>query len=152
MSGLFYMGANMGVEEKRAWIALVVAIVTYFGYAITVLIRADGGPLDADSYKSPFLWWIGISIGASIVLESIAQGSLPKGVRRKDTRDLEIYRTGEYAGHWVLVVGAFLAMVLALTEVGHFWIANVLYLVSTLGAILSAIVRIVSYRKGFPPW
>lgn len=142
----------MGWEERRAWIALVVDIVTYSAYCVIILGRADGGPLDEVAYRSPFIWTIGISIVASIVLEALAGGSLRKGERRADSRDRQIFRESEFAGHWLLVAGAFAAMVMALAEVSHFWIANVLYLAFTLAAILSSAVKIVAYRRGFPFW
>jgi hypothetical protein len=85
-------------------------------------------------------------------LEALAGGSLPKGERRSDSRDKQIGRAGEYAGHWLLVAGAFAAMVMALAEADHFWIANVIYLAFTLAAIISSAVRIVAYRRGFPLW
>jgi hypothetical protein len=64
------MGGAMGWEEKRAWIALVVAIVTFSGYCFIILIKADGGPLDEVANRLTFLWAIGVSIVASIVIGS----------------------------------------------------------------------------------
>ena len=142
------MAVGMGWEEKRAWIALVVAIVTFSGYCVAILVRTNGGPLDEVAYRSTFLWTIGISI----VLEALAGGSLPKGVRRTDTRDKQIFRDAEFAGHWLLVAGAFVAMVMALAEADHFWIANVIFLAFTLATIVSSTVKIVAYRRGYPLW
>lgn len=142
----------MGWEERRAWIALVVDVATFSAYCVIIFRRADGWALDEVAYRSPFIWTIGISIVASIVLEALAGGSLPKGERRADSRDRQIFRESEFAGHWVLVAGAFAAGVMALAEADHFWIANVLYLAFTLAAILSAVVKIVAYRRGFPLW
>jgi predicted membrane channel-forming protein YqfA (hemolysin III family) len=142
----------MSWEEKRAWIALVVAIVTFSGYCVVVLVGADGGSLEEVAYRSTFLWSIGVSIVSSIVLEALAGGSLPKGERRTDARDRQIFRDAEFAGHWLLVAGAFAAMVMALTEADHFWIANVIYLSFTLAQILSSLVKIAAYRRGYPLW
>ncbi len=149
---MFDIGGGMGWEERRAWIALVVTVATFSGYCVVILRRADGVALDEVAYRSAFLWTIGVSIVASILLEALASGSLPKGERRADSRDRQIGRAGEYAGHWLLVAGAFAGMVMALVEANHFWIANVIYLAFTLAAILSSAVKIVAYRRGFPLW
>ena len=142
----------MSWEETRAWIALVVAIVTFSGYSVVILVRADGGALDEIAYRSTFLWSIGVSIASSIVLEALAGGSLPKGEKRTDSRDRQIFRDSEFAGHWVSVAGAFAAMVMALAEADHFWIANVIYLAFTLAAIVSSVVKILAYRRGYSLW
>ena len=104
------------------------------------------------TYRSPFIWTIGISIVASIVFEALAGGSLPKGEKRADSRDRAIFRYAEFAGHWLLVAGAFVAMVMALAEADHFWISKVIYLAFTLATIVSSVVKIVAYRRGFPLW
>ena len=96
--------------------------------------------LDEVAYRSTFLW----TIGASILLEALASGSLPEGERRANSRDRHIGRAGEYAGHWLPVAGAFAAMVMALAEANQFWIANASYLAFKLAAISSSAVNIVA--------
>ena len=142
----------MSWEERRAWIALVVAIATFSGYCVIILSPGGWRGIGRVAYRSTFLWTIGVSIGASILLEALASGSLPKGERRADSGTGRFAVTGEYAGNWLTVAGAFAAMVMALAEADHFWIANVIYLAFTLAAILSSIVKIVAYRRGFPLW
>ncbi|MFI1913983.1 hypothetical protein [Nocardia sp. NPDC020380] len=51
-----------------------------------------------------------------------------------------------------VAIGAGLGMVLALTDVDRFWIANAIYLGFTLGAIVSASAKLVAYRRGLRPW
>ena len=38
--------------------------------------------------------------------------------------------------------------VLALAEFDHFWIANAMYLVFVLSAVVGAAVKLVAYRRG----
>ena len=39
-----------------------------------------------------------------------------------------------------------------MAEVGHFWIANAVYLCFVLSAVLGSVAKIVAYRRGFQPW
>ncbi len=39
--------------------------------------------------------------------------------------------------------------ILALVEAIHFWIANAMYLVFTVGAVVGAVVKLIAYRRGF---
>jgi hypothetical protein len=44
------------------------------------------------------------------------------------------------------MVGPF---VLALLEADHFWIANAIYLVFVVQAVVGTIIKLVAYRRGF---
>ena len=39
--------------------------------------------------------------------------------------------------------------VLTLAEVEYFWIANAIYLVFVVAAVVGAVVKLVAYRRGF---
>ena len=41
---------------------------------------------------------------------------------------------------------------MAIADWDRFWIANVIYLGFVLSGVLSAVARIMAYRKGFQPW
>jgi len=149
MSGLFYFG-EVTHEEKRAWILGAAAMVSYAVYLLVLLGRAGERPLAEVPYAAPLLWAVGASIGASIVLSVLAAVISKDGA--KDQRDREIGRFGEYVGHSFVVVGAVAALLLAMAEAPHFWIANTVYLAFTLSAILGSVARIFAYRRGFQPW
>ncbi|QUQ66732.1 hypothetical protein [Kutzneria sp. CA-103260] len=141
----------MAYEEKRAWIMLVVSAVSYAVYAALVVSRSATRPLWEVPYATTLLWVVGTSIVASIVLNIAASIGSP-GDRRADQRDREIGRFGDRIGQSFVVVGAVLAMLLAMFEVGDFWIANVIYLGFTLSAVLGSAARIIGYRKGYHAW
>ena len=149
MSGLFYLD-TVTHEEKRAWILGIAAIVSYAVYLVVVLGRAGGRPLAEVPYVATLLWTVGASIVASIVLSILAAMVSKDG--GKDQRDREIGRFGEYVGHSFVVIGAVAALLLAMAEAPHFWIANAVYLAFTLSAILGSAARIFAYRRGFQPW
>jgi drug/metabolite transporter (DMT)-like permease len=137
-------------EEKRAWILGIAAIASYAVYLVLVLGRAGGRPLAEVPYAATLLWTVGASIVATIVLSILAAMISRDG--EKDLRDHEISRFGGYVGHSFVVIGAVAALLLALAEAPHFWIANAVYLCFTLSAILGSVARIFAYRRGFQPW
>lgn len=140
----------MTLTEKRAWMSLVVTVVMYSGYVVTVLGRREGRPLPDVAYAGPLLTTIALSVVAAIVLE-IAVGVLtPRASRATDVRDKEIGRLGEYVGQTFVVIGGVAALLMALREWDWFWIANVIYLCFTLSALLSAATKVVVYHRPFP--
>ncbi|WP_086852325.1 hypothetical protein [Amycolatopsis kentuckyensis] len=149
MSGLFYLD-EVTHEEKRTWILGIAAVVSYAVYLVIVLGRAGARPLAEVPYVATLLWTVGASIAATIVLSIVVAVVSKDGA--KDERDREIGRFGEYIGHSFVVIGAVAALLLAMAEAPHFWIANAVYLAFTLSAILGSIARIFAYRKGFQPW
>ncbi|MGM9472866.1 hypothetical protein ACS5PJ_12760 [Pseudarthrobacter sp. YS3] len=142
----------MSFEEKSAWIMGVVAIGSYGVYLAIVLGMAGGMPLTDVPYIAPLLWTVGASIAASIALHAVFGILSPRDAGKKDQRDREIYRFGEYIGQSFLVIGGVAALLMAMTETDHFWIANVIYLAFVLSAVLGSIAKIVAYRRGFQPW
>ena len=77
---------------------------------------------------------------------------LAQGRGQKDQRDREIHRFGEYIGQSFVVIGGVAALVLAMAEADHFWIANAIYLAFVLSSVLGCAAKIVAYRRGFQPW
>jgi hypothetical protein len=139
-------------QEKRAWIMLVVAVGTYAAYVITIVSRANGGPLADVPYAATLLWTIGAAIVASTVAELVLGIANPIASRDKDVRDREVGRLGEYTGHAFVVIGAVAAMLMAMDRWDPFWIANVIYLCFVLSAVLGSVTKVVVYRRGFPLW
>jgi hypothetical protein len=142
----------MAHEEKRAWIMGVVSAVGFTIYAVTVLGRVDGRPLSDVPYVWPLILTIVGAIAASIVLEIVVSIGAGKDGTRKDQRDREIGRFGEYVGHSFVVIGAVAALLMALAELDHFWIANAVYVAFVLSAVLGSMAKIFAYRRGFHPW
>ncbi len=137
------------MEEKRAWIMLVVSAAAYAIYTSVVLSRP--GPLTEVAYQGPLLWTVGGAIVANILL-TIAAGIAAPRDNRKDQRDREIHRLSEYIGHSFTVIGGVVALVLAMLSVDQFWIANVIYLGFVLSALLGSVAKIFAYRRGYQTW
>lgn len=142
----------MSFEEKSAWIMGVVAAGSYAVYLAIVLGLTGTMPLADFPYVAPLLWTIGASIGISIALHAVIGIFSHREAGKKDQRDREIYRFGEYIGQSFVVIGGVVALLMAMAEVQHFWIANVIYLTFVLSAILGSVAKVVAYRRGFQPW
>ena len=147
----------MSYEERGQWVYLAVIVVGYVGYVVVVLSQANGAPLASVDYVPIMLWTIGLAIVAAIVgriaLEVIGRigdeiHNRPEGLTA-DVRDRDIGRFGEYIGGIVLGIGMVVPFILAITEADYFWIANSMYLVFVLGAVVGAGARLVAYRRGF---
>lgn len=98
------------------------------------------------AFQRPLLTALGASIVVSIFARALAS---PRGSdRRRDQRDSDIRRHGEYIGFFVLAVGLLPAFALAMLEASYFWIANAIYLAYVLDALTSSVVKIIAYRRG----
>lgn len=157
MSAIFYINGelgehDMGSEERSAWIMLIVTLVSYGIYLWMVLGQGSSMPLAEVPYVAAMLWSIGGAIIAGIVLNMLGGMLLMQGTPRKDQRDREIYRFGEYVGQSFLVLGGVGVLVMAMAQVPHFWIANTVYLAFGLSAVLASVAKLVAYRRGLPEW
>lgn len=142
----------MSYEEKGTWVYLLVVTGTCAAYVVTVLNRADGGPIAEVAYRSPMLWTMGTGMVLTMLGRILVEIVRPSETYRTDVRDREIGRYGEYVGGSVLAVGMLVAFVLTLVTADHFWIANTMFAAFALATIVGAAVRLVAYRRGLRTW
>ena len=138
----------MSYEEKGTWAYLAAVAGAYAVYLAIVIVRLQGTPVAQVSYAWVLLWTTVGSVVASTAGRTVLETARPGDSRRKDARDLEIYRFGEYASRWFVVGGAAAGFVLALAKADYFWIANIIYLGFVLWAIGGSVVKLVAYRRG----
>lgn len=140
----------MSFEEKGTWVTAFVTLGAYIAYVAIVLRQAAAGiPLPDVPYQSTLLWTIAVVIVLSIIGHIAAAISNPAEADKKDVRDREIYRYGEYVGGIVLGLGVLLPLGLAMAEFDPFWIANAIFLAGVVSSMTAAAVKIVAYRRGF---
>lgn len=139
----------MSYEERGAWVYLGAVAATFVGYVVVVLARAGSGPVADADYVAPLLWSLGISIALTVVARIVVEIVRPGEGTTADVRDKEIARTGDYVTGMVVSIGVVLPLGLALAEADHFWIANAIYAISALGAVVGTVVKLVLYRRGF---
>ncbi|MGF1662492.1 MAG: hypothetical protein ACFCVG_08470 [Kineosporiaceae bacterium] len=142
----------MAVEEKRAWIMLVVTVISYAVYAAVVLRAAGNGQLVDAPYVLAMIGTVSGAILVSAVLHIAVSLAARRDDARLDQRDREIGRFGDHVGNSLVVIGALAALVMAMAEWDHFWIANAVYLCFALSGALGSMARIAAYRRGFPAW
>jgi hypothetical protein len=138
----------MSYEEKGTVAYLAAVVGAYAVYLAIILGRLQDTPAAEVSYGWVLLWTTVASVVASTAGRTLLETARPSDSRRRDARDKEIYRFGEYASRWFVVGGAAVGFVLALAKVDYFWIANVLYLGFVLWAIAGSVVKLVAYRRG----
>lgn len=120
----------------------------YFAYVTIVLGRA-AVPITATSYQAPLLWSIVATVVAVVLVRIFVEVVTPSESHRADNRDREIDHLGIVRTWWFLTAGAIAALLMALAEWPHFWIANVLYLGFVLQAVTGSVVKVIAYRRGF---
>lgn len=139
-------------EEKVAWIGLVVGIVTGVVYGAVLAARATGGPLVEAPYVDAMLWSIGIGIVVTAVVTIVVAILTRRDGQGTDVRDRQISARAEHTARAVLVIGALAALVLAMLEADHFWIAHALFIGFYASAVLEGITKVALYRGGVPAW
>ena len=139
----------MTYEQKGTAVYLAVVLVTYGIYLGLVLSQLATTPVAEIDYVGPLLWTIGASIVSAIVLRIIVEIVRPSESQREDARDRDIRRTADRLGMWPLVAGALGALVLAIVQAPHFWIANAIYLGFAAQAVLTSLIALTLYRRGF---
>lgn len=142
----------MTSEERNAWIYGIVTVIAYATYVILIVAHAGGDPLAKVDYVGTMIWTIVAAIVANITLNIVLSIVTPRSADKKDRRDREIGRYGEYTGRALVIAGAVAALILAMVEAEYFWIANVIYLGFVLSAVVGSTVKIVAYRRGLPTW
>lgn len=133
-------GSLVANEEKSNWIMLVLAVVSATTYVIW--------GLSSGQYVIPML----ATIGGSIVLSILLHISVAPRIGKRDVRERDIHRFGEYTGFGFITAGAVAALILAMLDVDGFWIANAVYAAFVLSAIVGSIAKLVAYRTGLPQW
>ena len=138
----------MSYEEKGTWAYLVASAGAYAVYLAIILERVLRTPVAEVPYISVLLWTTGASMVASTAGRVLLETASRSDSRRRDVRDKEIYRFGEYASRWFLVAGAAAALVMAMAKADYFWIANAIYLGFVLWAVAGSVLKLVAYRRG----
>jgi len=121
----------MSYEEKGTWVYLVTSAGAYAVYLVIILGRLQDTPVNQVPYAWVLLWTTVASMIAATIGRTLVETASPSDSHRRDVRDKEIYRFGEYASRWFV-----------------FWIANAIYLGFVLWAVVGSAIKLVAYRRG----
>jgi len=150
----------MPFEEKMTWVSLVVAVAVPVWYFATMLGRLQSTPAADIHFQTPLI----VAIVASVVLTvigaivmsigtsvtAVARGRKPEDeIDRKDERDKTISRRGDLVGYYVASAGMVGVLILTMLEAEYFWIAGALYLSFVVAMVVSSVVKLVAYHRGF---
>jgi len=138
----------MTYEEKGKWVYLVTSVLGFVVYAGIILSKAQNMAITEVPYVSTLLWVIGLGLVVTILGQIAIAIAKPSEADKKDERDKDINRKGDFVGGIVLGIAMIAPLVLTMAEVDHFWIANAMYAAFVLSAIISTTVKIVAYRRG----
>jgi hypothetical protein len=138
----------MSYEEKGQVVYLGVTTIAYAAYLVLVLPQLGTTPPDQIDYQPILLATILVAIVVSIIGRIVIEVIRPSEAQREDVRDRDIGRFGEYVAGLVLGIGMVAPFILVLIEADYFWIANAMYLVFVLQAIVGAIIKLIAYRRG----
>lgn len=150
----------MSYEEKSTWVGTVVSVLVTGIYCAFVQGQLRNVPVAQIAYQKPMLMAIGaiivvtiigmilMSIGSAISAKIKGGGSVDD-IDRKDERDVHINRRGELIGYYVSSFGVLGVIALAMLRYDQFWIANALFLTLMIGGLVSSVVKLVIYRRGY---
>ena len=138
----------MPFQQKSA-IAMAVALATvYGGYFAVVSVWLANAPVDEIVYQPLLI----VAIAPLAILAAVSHVALavasPKEANAYDERDRLISRRGDQIGAYVLAVGVFTGLVLAMVEASPFYIAHALLLAWVVAEVGGEATRIVLYRRG----
>jgi len=149
MSKILYTEAAMSFEEKSTWIYALVSLLVCGSYFFSLLDDVCGAPsVDEIAYGGRMVATIVLSIVVHVIALVVAAIASPKDANRRDERDVQINRFGEYVGSFVFGSAVLVPLGLAMIEAAHFWIANAIYASFVIGALASSAVKIFIYRRG----
>jgi hypothetical protein len=140
--------ATVSYEEKGVWAYLIAVVGSYAVYVVIIIGRLATSPVSQVHYATTLLWTTVASTAASVAVRTVLETARPSESRRRDVRDREIGRFGEYASRWLVVFAAGAAMLMAMARWDYFWIANVIYLGFVLWAVVGSVLKVVAYRRG----
>lgn len=151
--------AIAGMEERAAWVQLVMTLTTTVGYCVVVVPQVLAEGTEGVDWVIPMLVAIAVSVVGTILgsivmgvggaFSSYRRGLDPDVELGTDLRDREITRFATRRSIGFLYAGLLLALVLSMLDADTLWIGTAVFLMGALGAISEAVVRLAAYRRGF---
>ncbi len=150
----------MPFEEKMTWVSVVVTVLVPVWYFLTVLGRLQSTTAAEIAWQRPMITAIVATVVLSIIgaivmaigtsVSAEIRGRKPADdIDRKDERDKTIGRRGDLIGYYVASAGMVGVLVLTMLEYEYFWIASALYLSFVVATVVSSVVKLVAYHRGF---
>ena len=139
----------MSFEEKNTWIYGLTAALGAVAYFAIVGSQVPTTPVTEIDYVVPMIAVIAGSIVLAILAIIVVSVAAPSEADKRDERDRLVNTRGDQVGFYVLSVLALVPLGLAFAGAEHFWIANSLYVAFVVTAVVSSLVKVYAYRRGF---
>lgn len=138
----------MSFQEKST-LAVLIAFLAIFGWYFTTLIEeVSRGDVAELEYQGALVVMVVLFVVLVVIAHVAIAVADPGGADVSDERDRLIDRTGEYLGGFALGTGSLVALVLAMLEVPHFYIAHAILASLVLSEVVAGVSKLVMYRRG----
>ncbi len=139
----------MSFRNKSALVTIVALLVASIVYVVSLLTAAAGAPIVDVTYQPYLIGFVIVLVIVSVVGQiAVAVRSPKEATAPRDERErLITWRAGSVSAY-VLEVGAFLAIALAMAQVDWFWIANTVLALWVLAEIVDGAVQLTLSRRG----
>ena len=139
----------MSFRNKSALVTIVALLVASIVYVVSLLTAAAGAPIVDVTYQPYLIGFVIVLVIVSVVGQiAVAVRSPKEATAPRDERErLITWRAGSVSAY-VLEVGAFLAIALAMAQVDWFWIANTVLALWVLAEIVDGGVQLTLSRRG----
>ncbi|MFN8148455.1 MAG: hypothetical protein U0R76_13455 [Candidatus Nanopelagicales bacterium] len=139
----------MSFRDKSALVTIVALLIASVVYVVSLVSAAGGKPLVDVAYQPYLIGFVIVLVIVSVVGQiAVAVRSPKEATAPRDERErLITWRAGSVSAY-VLEVGAFLAIALAMAQVDWFWIANTVLALWVLAEIVDGGVQLSLSRRG----
>ena len=139
----------MSFRDKSALVTIVALLIASAVYVVSLVSAAGGKPLVDVAYQPYLIGFVIVLVIVSVVGQIVVAVRSPKeATAPRDERErLITWRAGSVSAY-VLEVGAFLAIALAMAQVDWFWIANTVLALWVLAEIVDGGVQLSLSRRG----
>ena len=139
----------MSFRDKSALVTIVALLIASAVYVVSLVSAAGGKPLVDVAYQPYLIGFVIVLVIVSVVGQiAVAVRSPKEATAPRDERErLITWRAGSVSAY-VLEVGAFLAIALAMAQVDWFWIANTVLALWVLAEIVDGGVQLSLSRRG----
>ena len=139
----------MSFREKSILVSITAMLVATAVYLAVLLPSLATTSVNQVLYQVPMI----IAVVSLIIITVVGQVAVAVHDARAasaaaDERERLIGWRGQSMGGYVLAVGVFLALCLAMVEVEWFWIANALAGMWVLAEVFSGVAQLVMFRRG----
>jgi hypothetical protein len=141
------MMKNLTFQEKSLWLTLIAVVLTYLLYYINVMPPIDGKMLPPHIFQ--FAYYMGVMV-IFIAISHIAIAIKQKNTQEPvDEREKLIGLKANSISGYILQVGIFISIIVALIVPGNYWFIHTINFFAVLAEVINQVQQLRLFRKGF---